>query len=115
MHVIELKCKKAFDLLTDKEKMYAYYLYKASWEGAKICLHQCSLESVYLFDVFQNIFSKVSSNKIETLNKNKFLEYVSQFYGNMGNYNSFGDDKFCPEIDKEEFKNIVKNIQIQYF
>jgi dipeptidyl-peptidase-3 len=26
----------------------------------------------------------------------------------MGNYNNFGDDKFIPEIDRKEFKNILE-------
>jgi dipeptidyl-peptidase-3 len=105
--VTELKCEKAFNLLTTKEKYYAYYLWKASWEGAKICLFQCSNESPYLFMVFQRLFSKIDSNQIANLN-NKFLEYASQFYANMGNYNSFGDDKFCPELSESEFQNIIK-------
>ena len=71
LQVLELKCKSAFELLSDKEKMYAYYLYKASWEGAKICLYQCSLESPYLFDIFQNIFSKTTPDKIESKEKKK--------------------------------------------
>ena len=50
--VSELKCDNAFNFLSEKEKKYAYYLWRASREGAKICLFQCSNESPYLFMVF---------------------------------------------------------------
>jgi hypothetical protein len=33
--VVELKCKEVFNLLSEKEKKYAYYLYRASWEGLR--------------------------------------------------------------------------------
>lgn len=106
--VVELKCSEAFNLLTDFEKNYAYYLSKASWEGSKICLFQCSNESPLLFILFQRLFNKISSESI--LNKYKesyqFMEFASCFYSNMGNYNSFGDDKFIPKISKENFMKI---------
>jgi len=35
IHSIE--CPSAFAQLTTKEKLYAYYLARASWEGSKIC------------------------------------------------------------------------------
>jgi dipeptidyl-peptidase-3 len=111
--VVELKCKEAFNQLSDKEKKYCYYLSNASWEGSLICLFQCSIESPYLFLLFQKLFSIVPPEKLylDDFNRNdidNFLEYVAEFYSNMGNYNSFGDDKFCPKVDKEVFKNIVK-------
>ena len=39
-----LEADKAFAGLTPKEQKYAMALGKADWEGAKICLLQCSLE-----------------------------------------------------------------------
>lgn len=111
--VVELKCKEAFNQLTEKEKKYCYYLSHASWEGALICLFQCSIESPYLFLVFQKLFTIITPEKLylDEFDRNdidKFLEYAAEFYSNMGNYNSFGDDKFCPKIDKECFKNIIR-------
>ncbi len=109
--VVELKCNDAFNLLTEKEKKYAYYLSKASWEGALICLEQCSKESPYIFNLFQKLFNTVTieelyNNIFKKEDINLFLDYVCQFYSNMGNYNSFGDDKFCPELDINVFKTI---------
>ena len=35
------------------------------------------------------------------------MAYASGVYGNMGNYRSFGDTKFIPELTKEKFDAIV--------
>ncbi len=110
--VVQLKCESAFNLLSDKEKMYAYYLSKASWEGAKMCLFQCSQVSAYLFMIFQELFRNVKVddlyNDYDKIEVDKFVEFAALFYSNMGNYNSFGDDKFCPELKEETFKSIIK-------
>ena len=51
-----LECKKAFDALSAKEKLYAHYICQASWQGARICLLQTSPESPGIFLLFQKIF-----------------------------------------------------------
>ncbi len=43
--VAQLEWTEAFKLLTRKERLYAYHVGKAAWEGAKICLLQTSAES----------------------------------------------------------------------
>ena len=44
--VVRLEASAAFEMLTPTERAYAHALGKADWEGAKICLLQCSAESV---------------------------------------------------------------------
>ena len=36
-----------------------------------------------------------------------FVAYVGGFYGNMGNYHSFGHMKFIPNLAPETFKAIL--------
>ena len=54
--VQNLEFEKPWSQLTDKEKNYAYYIYKASWAGAKMVPHQLSYESPAIFVLFQMYF-----------------------------------------------------------
>ncbi|KAL3894896.1 MAG: hypothetical protein SGPRY_013678, partial [Prymnesium sp.] len=83
----------AFKGLTAREKAYAYWIGKASWEGAKICLVQCSPESVPIFSLLQAVFSAqalptlVSRAEAKGLSEaeiERALIYAAAFYGNMG-------------------------------
>ncbi len=38
----------------------------------------------------------------------KFIVYAAKFYSNMGNYSSFGNTKFVPELEIEKFEDILK-------
>jgi hypothetical protein len=57
---------KPWKQLTDKEKNYAYYIYKASWAGAKMVFHQISYEAPALFVIFQLYFQGKDFDLLET-------------------------------------------------
>lgn len=108
---------EAFNNLDDKEKKYTHHLSRASWKGALVCLLQTSPESAGLFLLFQRIFRKQSIENFKTLAQNEgFTEeevkatiaYIASVYGNMGNYRSFGDTKFFPDVPKEKFVKLIK-------
>jgi len=110
--VSALDATEAFRMLTPKEKAYAYALGKADWEGAKICLLQCSPESVPIFSLFQLVFgaqpvadlgAAAVANGLTEEEVSQAVMYAAAFYGNMGNYKSFGDTKFVPELSPEKF------------
>jgi len=50
--VQNLGFNKAWSFLTEQERNYAYFMSKASWEGAKMVPHQISYESPALFCIF---------------------------------------------------------------
>jgi dipeptidyl-peptidase III len=111
--VVSLDASAAFQGLTNQEKLYAYWIGKASWEGSLICLTQCSPESRPLFSLFLAVFS---STPIEDLIESaqqaglkyeeveSILLFVAAFFGNLGNYKSFGDTKFIPVVSPEKFR-----------
>lgn len=112
--VHSIECSKAFSQLNAKERAYAYYFTRASWEGAKICYFQRSYEAPAFFYLFQKIFISQSIAELKTLATGDALKfsdaewtqlivYIAAFFQNCGNYKSFGDTKFVPEVSKEKF------------
>jgi len=105
-----------FNQLTTTEKNYAYHFSRAAWEGSKICYFQTSYESPVLFHIFQHVFSNPISQlkksvldaKVSEDDWNKFCLYASTFLNNAGNYKSFGDTKFIPEVSEETFLKIMQ-------
>lgn len=55
--VSALDCTAAFKGLTDKEKLYAHHLCRASWAGSLICLLQTSPEAGPIFLLLQRLFT----------------------------------------------------------
>ena len=111
--VASLDAKEAFDGLSHGQASFAYHMCRASWEGAKICLLQASVESPILFTMFKSIYEAFEVQQINQVARESFgfsegdIEafhtYVSSFFNNMGNYLSFGDTKFVPNVDKTKF------------
>jgi dipeptidyl-peptidase-3 len=50
----------------------------------------------------------ISSGKITDVDYKQFIHYAAKFYSNSGNYSSFGNTKFIPELDYEKFEEILK-------
>ena len=116
--VQKLDYTKAWELLTEKERNYAYFLERASWAGAKMVFHQISYESPALFLIFQAYYQERDFLLLEEAalksgvsqdHYKMFVAYSSGFYGNMSNYHNFGDMKFIPEISSEVFLQILKS------
>lgn len=105
-----IEAKEAFNLLEDKEKLYTYWLSRASWEGAKIAYFQRSYESPALLYLFGKIFEieDIDCLKKRTLDSQILSEdewkqltaYAAGVFNNCGNYHSFGDNKFTPEVEE---------------
>ena len=114
-----LDYSRSFEQLTEKEKLYAYYLNKACWAGIPISLYQISYESPALFIIFQTFFSSFENTanieeqilKNENISKTEydlFILYVINFYSTYGNYYSFGHSKRIPDLSCDKFEEILK-------
>ena len=116
--IIGINFKESFENLTDDEKNYVYHLSKACWAGRILTLFQKSYESPPLFLIFQNFFCSFPSfqrvkeiilkNNITDIEYNLFMNYVSKFYYNFGNYTLYGNQKFIPELPSNKFEEILK-------
>ena len=114
-----LDYSNSFEQLSEKEKLYAYYLNKACWAGIPISSFQISYESPAIFIIFQKFFSSfeninnleeiiLKSGNISKSDFDYFILYAVNFYSNYGNYSSFGKDKIMPKLSCLKFEEILK-------
>lgn len=116
--VVYLNATTAFNKLTVKEQNYAHYMSRASYFGSLIVLLQLSQESPQIFRLLHRINLAQSPEELRNVYKGSedisdedldaFFIYCSGIYTNMGNYKSFGDTKFIPDLPVEKFEQIVK-------
>ncbi|EPS42799.1 hypothetical protein H072_3127 [Dactylellina haptotyla CBS 200.50] len=113
--VCKLEIKPHFEALTTKEKLYAHHISKASFAGTRVVLRQVSPESEPLFDLVLTIAKHVGNDhsKLVALcgvsedEKTQYVEFAAQVLANLGNYKSFGDQKFVPRIPVDTFTKIA--------
>eukprot|EP00041_Stephanoeca_diplocostata_P016421 m.323607 g.323607 ORF g.323607 m.323607 type:complete len:706 (+) comp20359_c5_seq7:121-2238(+) len=109
----QLLCKKAFDGLTAMEKLYAGHIAAASWSGALMCLFQTSPESPAVFEMFWRCFQFLSQpdkdDRIKELPEGSadVFAYAAAFFGNLGNYRSFGDTKILPRCTLDTMEKVL--------
>jgi dipeptidyl-peptidase-3 len=85
---------------------------RAAWEGSKICYFQRSYESPALFVLLKLVFTtdmaalkqRVFSAGLTESEWAQMLAYSAAVFQNCGNYKSFGDTKFVPELSPDAFK-----------
>lgn len=103
----------SFQQLTDDEKLYAYYMSKASWAGYDIVVKQTSRFSHKIMRLFVDIFSMYKPRDIDVCEEDKtcfdnVVNYSALVFASGGNYLSFGDSKFIPRCSKTEFQHIIQ-------
>uniref|UniRef100_A0A4W3GLX6 Dipeptidyl peptidase 3 n=1 Tax=Callorhinchus milii TaxID=7868 RepID=A0A4W3GLX6_CALMI len=103
-------------MLSKEEKLYAHYLSQAAWYGGLVVLLQTSPESPTIYVLLQKLFAAQPLSELQatatevglTADEHQaFLVYAAGIYSNMGNYKSFGDTKFIPNLPKEKLKELV--------
>jgi dipeptidyl-peptidase III len=53
------------------------------------------------------VILKQKATTVTEVDWDDFLQYCACFYGNMGNYLSFGDTKFVPRCPSSSFRSIL--------
>ncbi|XP_068600106.1 dipeptidyl peptidase 3-like [Brachionichthys hirsutus] len=115
-----LDCAESFRLLSPQEKLYAHYMSRAAWYGGLVVLLQTSPESANIFVLLQRMFRKQTPAQLEQVAAaaglsveefQAFVVYASGLFANMGNYKSFGDTKFIPNLPKEKLEALLKASQ----
>ncbi|XP_012580585.1 PREDICTED: dipeptidyl peptidase 3 [Condylura cristata] len=114
--VSSLDCREAFRLLSPTERLYAHHLSRAAWYGGLAVLLQTSPEAPYIYALLSRLFRAQDPDQLrqhalaEGLTEEEyqaFLVYTAGVYSNMGNYKSFGDTKFVPNLPKEKLERVV--------
>ncbi|XP_032138633.1 dipeptidyl peptidase 3 isoform X4 [Sapajus apella] len=114
--VSSLDCREAFRLLSPSERLYAHHLSRAAWYGGLAVLLQTSPEAPYIYALLSRLFRAQDPDQLrqhalaEGLTEEDyqaFLVYAAGVYSNMGNYKSFGDTKFVPNLPKEKLERVI--------
>jgi dipeptidyl-peptidase-3 len=103
--ILKLDVTKAFDQLSEQEKLYAHFISKACWAGYEIVLQQSSLESQVIFNMITSVGDLEKSKSHPKYND--FMNFVINFLSNGGNYTGFGDNKILPNMSITEFEEII--------
>jgi len=114
--VHSVESEDSFNQLSESEAMYAYHMTRAAWEGSKICWFQRCYEGPALLVLLKLVFSKgIGALKEKSLAAGvseeqtaQFLAYSAAVFNNCGNFRSFGDTKFVPELSAELFEKILR-------
>ena len=91
---------------------------RAAFSGSRIVLRQVSPESESIYDLIMLLHNHYNGDwsglakkaGVEYGEVQKFLEYATQFLGNLGNYKGFGDVKFIPRCAPEVIETIASKI-----
>ncbi|XP_069036565.1 dipeptidyl peptidase 3 [Lepisosteus oculatus] len=114
--IAALDCAEAFRLLSPREQLYAHYVSRAAWYGGLAVLLQTSPESTPVYVLLQRLLRRQPPAELEGVATaagltpeefQAFLVYAAGVYSNMGNYKSFGDTKFIPNLPQEKLKALV--------
>ncbi|XP_075693480.1 dipeptidyl peptidase 3 isoform X2 [Rhinoderma darwinii] len=113
-----LDCEEAFLLLSREEKLYTHFLSQASFYGGLIVLFQTSPESPAIYILLNRLFRAQEPSVLHGVAKYQgltdedyqaLLVYAAGFFANMGNYKSFGDTKFVPNVPKEKLEKLLRS------
>jgi len=88
---------------------------RAAFLGSRIILRQCSPESESIYDLITTLYKHCDGDWAHLAKKadvsndelQYFLQYATQFLGNLGNYKGFGDVKFIPRCSPQTLQALA--------
>jgi len=95
----------SFETLTQKEKLFAYYIYLASIAARDIAIDQHHRHALEVRDLFEEVYTH--SSNVDPRVRGKITNYLKLFWINNAFYDPLTSQKFVPECTFEEFKNAV--------
>ncbi|KAH8915504.1 hypothetical protein BT69DRAFT_1325191 [Atractiella rhizophila] len=117
-----LAVMKSFDGLTKEEKLYAHWISKASWAGARVIMEQWAPHANSLYDFLILLFTDPSTGTIfadleevrtkagvEQNEFKYFVGYTAQSLSNLVNYKNFGNTKFIPRSSPSTIDKLISS------
>lgn len=92
---------------------------RASWLGSRVSWFQRSAESPALLVVLHKLFQNGVPKLKETCSfltddeLNQLLAYSAGVFNNCGNFKSFGDTKFVPELSPTRMRQVIESYNLQ--
>ncbi|KAG0147653.1 hypothetical protein CROQUDRAFT_655859 [Cronartium quercuum f. sp. fusiforme G11] len=118
--ICSLKIASSFNKLNDHEKLYAHWMSRAGWAGARIIMNHWTPVAEPLYDFITTAFASASDpHKPASFEELKFrakipdeewtflLDYCAQALSNLCNYKSFGATKFIPRCAPTAFEALI--------
>ena len=86
--------ERIFQGLSHQEKLYAHFMSRAAWHGARVIMRQTSPEAVDIFDLILDLYHRCDGRwdklkgqcEITTSELDAFLEYAALILCNLGNF-----------------------------
>jgi dipeptidyl-peptidase-3 len=98
-----------FNQLSLKQKLYVYYLHKATLAGRDILWDQHGKYNLLLRDILESIYQVVKDND----NKDwyNFVIYLKKVWFASGVHHHYSSDKFKPGFSQESFNKWIKQLK----
>ncbi|KAL0243317.1 hypothetical protein GEMRC1_005878 [Eukaryota sp. GEM-RC1] len=118
-----LDSTEAFELLSDREKLFAFHFSQAVWSGLDIIIAQVSEESPAILSLLTLLFSNYSlselNDKAQSLQlPSDLVTFVAEYFvvcsENKGNYLGFGDAKIIPRFSSSDFSALIAALPLSY-
>jgi len=98
-----------FDSLSNRQKVYIYYLSEATLWGRDIIFHQWGEYGLMLRKIFEEIY-KVIKDDEPSDNKTEIINYLKQLWFYRGIHHHYNSTKIIPKFSVEYFKEVLKRV-----